>query len=153
MCCLLLPLRAAYCRHQPPKADSALPAGTTSSPSPTAMPTRTSAFCSSGPTMTDPATPVHICLPVVADTAYTLPVLLPTNTAPPATIGAVTSVPLPNDHRSGLPEAATATSCPLSSVYMLLPSKAGAVRDAKVPVDAPVDFDRITGVSLAAPRA
>jgi hypothetical protein len=45
-------------QHQPPKAASTLPAGTTSSPSPTAM---TSAFCSSGPSMTDPATPVHIC--------------------------------------------------------------------------------------------
>src|SRR5262249_30331970 len=53
---------------QAPKAASALPAGTTSPPLPTAMPIRTSAFCSSGPSMTDPATPVHTCLPVVADT-------------------------------------------------------------------------------------
>lgn len=51
----------------------------------------------------------------------------------------------PNVQRLGLPDEATATSFQFWSVYMFALSKAGAVADAKLPIGAPADFDRISG--------
>jgi len=53
---------------QLPKAVSTLAAGTTSRPPPIASPTRTSAFCSSGPTIDEPAVPLHTLVCDVTDT-------------------------------------------------------------------------------------
>ncbi len=45
----------------------------------------------------------------------------------------------------------TATRCPFSSVYLSLPSKAGAVREAKGPDDTPVDGERINDGVVGSP--
>src|SRR5215813_2113345 len=134
--------------HQLPKAVSTFPAGTTSRPPPIAI-----AIPSAGPTIGQPAAPLHRCLPVVADTPKTVPSLLPTNTIPLVTTGAVTRVPLENSQRFGPPDGSTAIRCPFCKVYMFLASKAGAEAEEKLPVEVPDDFDRISGVSGRNPRA
>jgi len=61
---------------------------------------------------------------------------------------------LANVQRLGLPDAADFVRVPLLIVYMLVPAKAGAESEPKVPVTFPDVFDKITGESTGGkPRA